>query len=77
MGLLDDIEAACKPRTICKFAQWFEEQDEDYQTEISEALDGGFPTRTIWRVLTAKHGQFVSATVFERHRNGVCSCGTV
>ena len=74
MGLLDEIATANHGIGACKFGRWFEEQDKKYQAEIAEALSSEFPTNTIWRVLVGKHGHFVSAQAFSKHRHRRCAC---
>jgi hypothetical protein len=74
MGLLDEIATANQGVTACKFGRWFQEQDKKYQAELADALNSDFPTNTIWRVLVAKHGHFVSANVFAKHRMRGCAC---
>lgn len=74
MGLMEDVQAAAHPVNLCKFARWLIQQDKKYQQEIADVLAGDFNSNVIWRVLASKHGQFVSASVFGRHRRGECSC---
>ena len=74
MGLLDEIATATQGITACKFGRWLEEQDSKYQAELADALSSEFPTNTIWRVLINKHGRFVSAQAFSKHRQQRCSC---
>jgi hypothetical protein len=74
MGLLDEIATANQGIAACKFGRWFEEQDKKYQAELADALSSDFPTNTIWRVLINKHGRFVSAQAFSKHRQQRCAC---
>lgn len=76
MGLIDEVAAASKPIQECKFGRWLGEQSETYRVEVGKALGSEYPTNVIWRVLVGKHGQFVSASVFARHRDGRCACGS-
>lgn len=75
MGLLDDIAAAAKPVQYCKTGRWLADQTPKYRAEIEDALASDYSTNTIWRVLTAKHGQVMSASVFAKHRERRCCCG--
>lgn len=74
MGLLDEIASANHGITACKFARWLEGQDKKYQAELADALNSEFPTNTIWRVLVTKHGHFISAQAFSKHRLKRCAC---
>lgn len=74
MGLLEDVAAASKPVPVCKTGRWLAGQSEKYRAEIEDAFGSEYATNVIWRVLVAKHGQFVSASVFARHRDGRCAC---
>jgi hypothetical protein len=74
MGLLDEIATVNQGVTVCKFGRWFEVQDPKYQAELADALNSEFPTNTIWRVLISKHGRFVSAQAFAKHRHQRCAC---
>jgi hypothetical protein len=75
MGFLDDIAAAANPVQFCKMGRWLAEQDPKYRVEIEDALRSEYGTNTIWRVLTNKHGQVMSASVFAKHRERRCCCG--
>lgn len=74
MNLLEEIAAASAPIQECKMGRWLTEQTPEYQAEIREALASDFASNTIWRVLTAKHGVVVSASVFVKHRERRCCC---
>lgn len=74
MAFLDELAAATNPVQVCKMGRFLAEQTSKYRAEVEEALASEFASNTIWRVLTSKHGNVVSASVLAKHRERRCCC---
>ena len=72
MGFLDDVRDLTDSQ--CKVARWLNTLDDEYRSEVLEAIGAGYPAKTIWRVIVNREGMVFSESVFARHRKGECGC---
>lgn len=74
MGFLDDLNSEMAGR-ICKIQRWLDTLEGEYGDEVREAVNGDYPSKTVWRVIVQREGVIFSESAFARHKKGECSCG--